>query len=62
MSALLTTAQAAQRLGIAESTVKLLLREGRLKGEKHGRDWIIPADTLAGAVIHKRGRPKREAT
>ena len=37
----LTTAEAAQRLGIKPRSVSLLLRQGMLQGVKRGRDWFI---------------------
>lgn len=57
---LLTTAEAAQRLEVAESTVRLLLKDGRLKGVRLGRDWAIPEENLAGVVVHDRGRRRKE--
>ena len=38
---MLTTKQAAAALGVTDSRVRQLLIDGRLKGEKVGRDWII---------------------
>jgi hypothetical protein len=38
-----TVLDAAAELKLDPSHVRLLLRTGRLKGTKHGRDWMIPA-------------------
>lgn len=37
----LTLAQAAKESGLAAGTLKVLLNNGRLKGEKRGRDWAV---------------------
>ncbi len=33
--------EAAEAMGISERRVRKLLAEGRIKGRKHGRDWLI---------------------
>jgi len=42
---LLTTAQAADILGISEQRVRQLCAEGRM-GQRVGRDWVITADDI----------------
>lgn len=42
----LTTAQAAERLGLTESGVKYLLRQGYLTGSKFGWVWSIDARSV----------------
>jgi CRP/FNR family transcriptional regulator, cyclic AMP receptor protein len=37
-----TVTQAAQELGLDSSHVRFLIRSGKLKGVKWGRDWMIP--------------------
>lgn len=41
----LTTAQAARKLGVCEQRVRKLCAEGRI-GQKVADRWIIPADEL----------------
>ncbi len=36
-----TVKQAAEALGISEQRVLVLLAEGRLKGERFGRVWVV---------------------
>ncbi len=33
--------EAADRLGISDRRVRKLLEEGRIKGRKLGRDWVV---------------------
>jgi excisionase family DNA binding protein len=39
---MLTTQQAAKLWGVKEITVIKWIKRGKLKAEKHGRDWAIP--------------------
>jgi excisionase family DNA binding protein len=36
-----TTKEAAERLGLEVSHVRRLLEEGKIKGKKFGRDWMV---------------------
>jgi excisionase family DNA binding protein len=36
-----TTKEAAKRLGLEVSHVRRLLEEGKMKGKKWGRDWMV---------------------
>ncbi len=57
----LTTAQAAQILGITPEGVLSLLRRGQLKAEKVGRDWLYRrADVLRAKERPGRGRPRKK--
>jgi len=38
---LLTTKQAAQRLGLSSDHVRRLLEQGKIQGKKVGRDWVV---------------------
>jgi excisionase family DNA binding protein len=58
MSEHLTSAQAAERLGVSVSTVKVMIRDGRLRAVKFGRDWLIAPADLPGATLLPRGWPK----
>ena len=40
---MLTTHEAAERLGIKPRSVVALIRRGRLAAEKRGRDWFVEA-------------------
>lgn len=39
---LLTVREAAERLDVAPCRIRNLIREGRIRGIKIGRDWLIP--------------------
>ena len=43
----LTTEQAAALLGYTAQHTRLLIREGRLRAEKFGRDWVIPRESIS---------------
>ncbi len=47
MELLLTVEQAAQRLQIAQSTARRLLKVGELRGVKVGRQWRVPESALS---------------
>jgi excisionase family DNA binding protein len=36
-----STKEAAERLGLSHSHVRLLVREGIIMGKKLGRDWVV---------------------
>jgi excisionase family DNA binding protein len=36
-----STKEAAKKLGLSHSHVRLLVREGIIKGKKFGRDWVV---------------------
>jgi len=44
---MLTTAQAAQRLGCTRRRVLALIHEGQLDAERFGRDWAIDEESVA---------------
>lgn len=46
MEMLLTVEQAAQRLQVAQSTVRRFLANGELRGLKRGKLWRIPESAL----------------
>ena len=39
--AMFTTKEAADRLGLEVSHVRRLLEQGKVKGRKFGRDWLV---------------------
>jgi excisionase family DNA binding protein len=55
----LTTKQAARRLNLSHTTVRLYLKRRFLKGEKRGRDWFIPESEVERYAAERRkpGRP-----
>lgn len=53
----LTSAEAANALGFSPDHVRNLIRRGKLKGEKLGRNWIVPVKELTKV---KRKRFPRE--
>jgi excisionase family DNA binding protein len=54
----LTTADAAEELGITVGRVKALIHAGRLHATKFGKSWMIPRGALAAVKVRKPGRPK----
>lgn len=58
---LMNTKEAAARLGLSIPRVKQLIRAGRLKATKVGRDWVIDSADLERFAAQPRkagGRPK----
>ena len=62
--ALLTTKQAAEKLGVTAIRVRQLIAEGKIEAEQVGRDWIIQESALTSVTVYgKAGRPsKSEST
>ena len=58
MPKLLTTAKAAEKLGVDPSRIRQLILAGQLPATKHGRDWIIREQDLKLVAIRKIGRPR----
>jgi excisionase family DNA binding protein len=54
------TRAAAARLGIHPSLVRLWAKQGRLKAQKIGRDWLIEETDIErlAAIERRPGRPK----
>ncbi len=52
-----TSQEAAERLGVSHSHMRLLLRQGRIQGIKLGRDWLIEIDSLD---YKRKRKPKKE--
>ena len=50
------TKEAAEKWGISEEYVRRLVREGRVKGRKVRRDWIIDSISLAEYMASNRKR------
>ncbi len=58
---LLTTKEAAERLGVTVTRVQQLILAGRLPAEKMGRDYFIKGDDLKLVEDRKPGRPPKQA-
>lgn len=58
----LTTTEAAVILDVNPSYVRRLLKNKRLEGVKHGRDWLIEREGLGKIEKLKAGRPAKTAT
>jgi excisionase family DNA binding protein len=56
---LLTTKEAAERLGVTPTRVQQLIGAGELPAEKMGRDYFIKEDDLKLVAVRKRGRPRK---
>jgi excisionase family DNA binding protein len=54
---LITTNEAAERLGVTVQRVHALIRDGRLPAERLGRDYVIKEEDLALVADRKPGRP-----
>lgn len=60
MSKLLSTTEAAARLGISRRTVQLACESGEIRATKVGRDWLIAEKALNSFTPRHRGRPRKE--
>ncbi len=59
---LLTTKEAAGRLGVSVRRVHALIQDGRLPAEKFGRDYMIKEEDLKLVADRKPGRPPKAKT
>jgi excisionase family DNA binding protein len=57
---LLTTTQAAEILKVTSIRVRAMIRDGRLKAEKMGRDYIIKESDLELVKDRRPGRPSKK--
>ena len=55
----LTTSQAAAALGVSPRRVQAMIRAGRLKAIRFGRDWLIRPADLDAVRVRPVGRPKK---
>jgi excisionase family DNA binding protein len=53
----LTTQQTAAALAVTPQRVRQLIKAGRIKAVRFGRDWQIDAESVAGYEPAKAGRP-----
>lgn len=53
----MTLTDAAKALGVAPSTLRVQVRNGKLHAERHGRDWWVePAEVERYRRENRRGR------
>jgi excisionase family DNA binding protein len=57
--AILTAAQAAERLGVSVRRVQQLVKEGRLPADQFGGAWMIKEEDLKLVENRKVGRPPK---
>ncbi len=57
---LLTTKEAAEKLGVSVRRVQAMITDGSLPASKLGRDYIINASDLTLVQDRKPGRPPKE--
>jgi excisionase family DNA binding protein len=58
---LLTTKEAAEKLGVSVRRVRALITEGKLKAHQLGREYAIEEDALKSVQTYGRpGRPSKE--
>jgi excisionase family DNA binding protein len=55
----LTSAEAAKKLGFSPEYIRKLILEGKIKGEKLGRNWIIEIKNLSN-IQRQRFRRNQE--
>ena len=55
---LLTTAEVADRLGVHQTRVQVLIREGRLPAQKFGKMFLVDEKHLKLVADRKPGRPR----
>jgi len=56
---IITTTEAARRLGVTPTRVRALIEAKRLKAFKYGREWLIDPKDLDAVKIRKVGRPRK---
>ncbi|MET0465634.1 MAG: helix-turn-helix domain-containing protein [Chitinophagaceae bacterium] len=57
--ALITSAQAAEKLGISVRRVQELIKNGRLPSQQFGRTYVVNEDDLKLVEDRKPGRPRK---
>ncbi len=56
---LLSTKEAAEKLGISPIRVRQLIQEGKIDATRVGRDYVIQSDLANIKTYGKAGRPKK---
>ncbi len=60
MIKLISAKEASKKLGIDDSRVRVLIRDGRLPAQKIGRTWVIDPKDLKLIKDRKPGRPPNQ--
>lgn len=55
----MTTAMAAEKLGMSQDYIRRLCQNGQIKAEKVGHDWIFTEMALKN-IQRKRSKPKKD--
>lgn len=61
----MSVAEVAAALGLTKARIRQLAQDGRLPGEKVGRDWVFTVDAVAAFRSQPRrraGRPRKDDT
>ena len=56
---IISTTEAARRLGVTPNRVRALIEAKRLKAFKYGREWLIDPKDLDAVKDRKVGRPRK---
>jgi len=56
---IISTAEAARRLGVTPDRVRKMIEAKRLKAIKVGREWLIDPKDLEAVKYRKVGRPRK---
>ena len=62
VSTMLTTTEAAARLGVTPEAVRKAIKRGHMTATKHGRDWLVSEEEVeryADKPRNKGGRPRK---
>ncbi|MGB7923439.1 MAG: helix-turn-helix domain-containing protein [Pyrinomonadaceae bacterium] len=62
MENLLTTREAAERLGVSAGRVRQMVADGQLPAQRIGRDNFVKESDLTLVEDRKRGRPSKKAS
>ena len=58
---LIKASEAAEKIGVSLVTVKRMIRDGRLAGEKVGNRWQVIEQSVYGNLLSRRRRPRQAA-
>lgn len=57
---LVTVQEAAEIAGCSQATIKSSIKDGRIVGEKIGRQWLVDSSSLRGLRIYRPWERKKE--